>query len=90
MEERKKRIEDGGGENDREKYELVNSDGQEDSDDIDDSNENGAFFYFETKEKIPDFEDNSRKVDGDQRNRENDIIAQQRSNNKKAKTTNPR
>ena len=82
LEERKKRIEDGGGENDREKYELVNSDGQDDIDEFDDGSEDGAFFYFETKEKIPDFEDNSRKVDGDQRDRKNDIIAQQRSNNK--------
>jgi len=47
LEERNKRIEDGSGQNDREKYEIVNSDEEDDDDDDD------AFFYFETKSTIP-------------------------------------
>ncbi len=78
LDDRKKRIEDGGGENDREKYELVNS---EDADDDEDDGDD-AFFYFETKGTIPEFEDNSRKVDGDQRDRSNDLVSQQRNSNK--------
>lgn len=79
LDERNKRIEDGGGDNDREKYELVNS---EDAEDEEGDDGDGVFFYFETKDKIPEFKDDSRKVDGDQRDRSTDVVSQQRSNNR--------
>ena len=63
LEDRKKRIEEGGGDNDREKYEIVN--GGNEGEDEDDDDDNEAYFYFETKEKVPDFEDNSSKEGDD-------------------------
>jgi len=80
LKDRKKRIEDGGGQDDREKYEIVNSDEEDENDD--DDNNDGAFFYFETNDVIPHFDDNSKKVDGNQNNSKNDLFAQQRNDNR--------
>ena len=76
LEERNKRIEDGSGQNDREKYEIVNSDEEDDDDDDD------AFFYFETKAAIPHFDDDSRKVDGDKGKSEKQLAAQAQNENR--------
>ena len=76
LEDRNKRIEDGGGQNDREKYEIVNYDDEEDGNDDD------VFFYFETKGIIPYFDDDSKKVDGNQNKSKNNVFAQQRNDNR--------
>jgi len=77
LEDRRKRIEDGEGQSDREKYEIVNPDEEEDDDD-----DGGAFFYFETKAAIPAFEDDSKKVNGDKNDGKKSVLAQQRNENR--------
>jgi hypothetical protein len=83
LKERKRRIEDGGGQDDREKYEILNG-GDDDEDWGDDDEEEEAFFYIETKAPIPEFEDDSRKVDGDKedKSKKTNVFEQQRIKNK--------
>lgn len=76
-EDRKKRIEDGGSQNDREKYEITNPDDENDGNPSDDDDD--VFIYFETKETIPSFQDDSKKVDGNQNPQKNDFFAQQQN-----------
>ncbi|VEU37052.1 unnamed protein product [Pseudo-nitzschia multistriata] len=81
LKDRKRRIEEGGDQDDREKYEVINGEEEEGEDDDDDE----PFVYFETKAPIPYFEDNSMKVDGDKTKKDdtnNNVFDQQRNNNK--------
>mmetsp|Transcript_5331 Transcript_5331/g.13408 ORF Transcript_5331/g.13408 Transcript_5331/m.13408 type:complete len:724 (+) Transcript_5331:58-2229(+) len=80
LEDRKKRIEDGVGQNDREKYEIVNSDDL--AVDLNGDHDDKAFVYFEMTGTIPSFSDKSTKAEGNKNMSKNDVISQQQNDNR--------
>lgn len=77
LEDRKKRIEHGVGQNVREKHEIVNSDDIEHGDSDDE-----VFLYFEMTGTIPYLDDKNKKIDGNSDSSKSDMTTQQQNANR--------